>query len=167
MSASVVDPALGQPRPGGAAPGGPGAAGAGEVRTPARLSEAAERAFAREIAKYPPEGKASAVIACLAILQKEHGFISLESEEIVVAGRHAMQTRVLWTAQNATIEQTMVHLDPADEDTSVMTVTCTSSLDAAASIWPVFERLVASLQPAAQRSPSGSYAQASAGWAKR
>ena len=60
-----------------------------------------------------------------------------------------------------------VHLDPADEDTSVMTVTCTSSLDAAASIWPVFERLVASLQPAAQRSPSGSYAQASAGWAKR
>ena len=83
MSASVVDPALGQPRPGGAAPGGPGAAGAGEVRSPARLSEAAERAFAREIAKYPPEGKASAVIACLAILQKEHGFIALESEEIV------------------------------------------------------------------------------------
>ena len=95
------------------------------------------------------------------------GFDILESEEIVVAGRHAMQTRVLWTAQNATIEQTMVHLDPADGDTSVMTVTCTSSLDAAASIWPVFERLVASLQPAAQRSPSGSYAQANAGWAKR
>jgi NADH-quinone oxidoreductase subunit E len=47
------------------------------------LSEAAAKGFAREIAKYPPEGKASAVIACLAILQKEHGFISLESEEIV------------------------------------------------------------------------------------
>jgi len=49
----------------------------------AMLSEAAAKGFAREIAKYPPEGKASAVIACLAILQKEHGFISRESEAIV------------------------------------------------------------------------------------
>jgi len=47
----------------------------------AMLSEAAARAFAREIAKYPPEGKASAVIACLAVLQEEHGFISAEAEE--------------------------------------------------------------------------------------
>ena len=53
--------------------------------TPARamLSEAASRAFAREIAKYPPEQKASAVIACLAVLQREHGFISKQSEERV------------------------------------------------------------------------------------
>ena len=53
--------------------------------TPARamLSEAASRAFAREIAKYPPEGKASAVIACLSILQKEHGWVSQESEALV------------------------------------------------------------------------------------
>ena len=51
----------------------------------AMLSEEAAKGFAREIAKYPPEGKASAVIACLAILQREHGFISLESEEIVAA----------------------------------------------------------------------------------
>ena len=53
--------------------------------TPARamLSGSASRAFAREIAKYPPEGKASAVIACLAVLQEEHGFISQESEELV------------------------------------------------------------------------------------
>ena len=51
----------------------------------AMLSEAAARAFAREIAKYPPEQKASAVIACLAILQEERGFISPESEELVAA----------------------------------------------------------------------------------
>ncbi len=53
------------------------------VRSPAMLSEAAARAFEREIAKYPPEGKASAVIACLAVLQEEHGFISQESEQLV------------------------------------------------------------------------------------
>ena len=47
------------------------------------LSEDAARAFEREIAKYPPEQKASAVIACLAVLQAEHGFISPESEELV------------------------------------------------------------------------------------
>jgi len=53
--------------------------------TPARamLSEAAAKGFEREIAKYPPEAKASAVIACLAILQEEHGFISQESEDLV------------------------------------------------------------------------------------
>ena len=50
---------------------------------PAQLSQEAARAFEREIAKYPPEGKASAVIACLAILQKEHGWVSPESENLV------------------------------------------------------------------------------------
>ncbi len=51
----------------------------------AMLSQAGAQAFEREIAKYPPEQKASAVIACLAVLQQEHGFISQESEEIVAA----------------------------------------------------------------------------------
>jgi NADH-quinone oxidoreductase subunit E len=53
--------------------------------TKAVLSEAVAKGFEREIAKYPPEGKASAVIACLAILQQEHGFISRESEALVAA----------------------------------------------------------------------------------
>ena len=50
-----------------------------------RLSADAVRRFEREIAKYPPAGKASAVIACLAVLQQEHGFVSQESEDIVAA----------------------------------------------------------------------------------
>ena len=52
-------------------------------QTRPQLSESAARAFEREIAKYPPEQKASAVIACLAVLQREHGWISPESEELV------------------------------------------------------------------------------------
>ena len=83
MSTSVVDPARGRPRPGGAAPGGTGAASRSPVQPAAQLSEAAAKGFEREIAKYPPEGKASAVIACLAILQKEHGYISQQSEMLV------------------------------------------------------------------------------------
>jgi len=47
------------------------------------LSEDAAKRFQREIAKYPPEQKASAVIACLAILQKEHGYVSQEAEVLV------------------------------------------------------------------------------------
>ncbi len=82
MSSAVVDPARGEPRPGGAAPGGTGA-GVPAVVPPARLSAAATQGFEREMAKYPPEGKASAVIACLALLQKEHGFISRDSERLV------------------------------------------------------------------------------------
>ena len=49
------------------------------------LSPEAAAAFEREIAKYPPDGKASAVIACLAVLQSEHGWISKQSEELVAA----------------------------------------------------------------------------------
>jgi NADH-quinone oxidoreductase subunit E len=47
------------------------------------LSEQAFTRFAREVAKYPAEGKQSAVMACLTIVQEELGFVSAESEKIV------------------------------------------------------------------------------------
>ncbi len=47
------------------------------------VSEAARARFAREVAKYPPEQKQSAVMACLAIVQQEAGFVSAESEQVV------------------------------------------------------------------------------------
>jgi NADH-quinone oxidoreductase subunit E len=37
--------------------------------------------FDREVAKYPPDQKQSAVMACLAIVQQEQGFVSQESEQ--------------------------------------------------------------------------------------
>ena len=45
------------------------------------FSEATRQRFDREVAKYPAEQKQSAVMACLAIVQQEHGFVSKESEE--------------------------------------------------------------------------------------
>jgi NADH-quinone oxidoreductase subunit E len=53
------------------------------VKAPATISEAALRSFDREVAKYPPEQKQSAVIACLAVVQEELGYISEQSEEFV------------------------------------------------------------------------------------
>jgi NADH-quinone oxidoreductase subunit E len=47
------------------------------------ISEATRQRFAREIAKYPPEQKQSAVMACLAIVQQEQGYVSPESERAV------------------------------------------------------------------------------------
>jgi NADH-quinone oxidoreductase subunit E len=41
--------------------------------------------FDREVAKYPPEQKASAVMACLAIVQHEQGHITPEAEAAVGA----------------------------------------------------------------------------------
>jgi len=41
--------------------------------------------FAREVAKYPADQRQSAVMACLAIVQQEQGFVSRESEEGVAA----------------------------------------------------------------------------------
>ena len=41
--------------------------------------------FANEVAKYPADQKASAVMACLAVVQQEQGFVSREAEEGVAA----------------------------------------------------------------------------------
>jgi NADH-quinone oxidoreductase subunit E len=41
--------------------------------------------FAREVAKYPADQKQSAVMACLAIVQQEHGWVSAEAEEAVAS----------------------------------------------------------------------------------
>jgi NADH-quinone oxidoreductase subunit E len=47
------------------------------------LSEQTKARFDRELAKYPPDQKQSAVMACLAVLQPERGWISPESEQEV------------------------------------------------------------------------------------
>ena len=47
------------------------------------ISESTRARFDKEVAKYPAEQKQSAVMACLAIVQQEQGFVSLESEKIV------------------------------------------------------------------------------------
>ena len=44
------------------------------------LSESTKARFAREVAKYPAEQKQSAVMACLAIVQQEQGWVSAEAE---------------------------------------------------------------------------------------
>ena len=41
--------------------------------------------FAREVAKYPESGKASAVMACLAIVQHEQGFVAIADEDGIAA----------------------------------------------------------------------------------
>jgi len=82
VSATTPSLQAGAPRPGGAAPDGQPVE-SHHAKSPPVLSADAARRFEREIAKYPPEGKASAVIACLAVLQQEHGWISQESERLV------------------------------------------------------------------------------------
>lgn len=51
--------------------------------TSASLSEATQARFAKEVAKYPADQKQSAVMACLAIVQQESGYVSPESEKVV------------------------------------------------------------------------------------
>ena len=47
------------------------------------LSSSAINRFAREVAKFPSDQRQSAVMACLAIVQQELGFVSTESELVV------------------------------------------------------------------------------------
>lgn len=49
------------------------------------LSEQTAARFAREVAKYPADQKQSAVMACLAIVQQEQGFVSADAERAVAA----------------------------------------------------------------------------------
>ena len=51
--------------------------------TATTFSEATLARFAREVAKYPPGHQASAVMACLAIVQQEQGHVSPESEKAI------------------------------------------------------------------------------------
>ena len=51
--------------------------------TEAPLSEAVLARFAREVAKYPVDQKQSAVMACLAIVQQERGWVSPGHEKAV------------------------------------------------------------------------------------
>ena len=48
-----------------------------------KLSDQTLTRFARETAKYPAEQRASAVMACLAIVQQEQGWVSPEAEGAV------------------------------------------------------------------------------------
>ena len=47
------------------------------------ISEESKVRFAQEVAKYPQDQKQSAVMACLAIVQREVGYVSAESEVVV------------------------------------------------------------------------------------
>ena len=49
------------------------------------ISEQSKARFAQEVAKYPADQKQSAVMACLAIIQQETGYVSAESEKAVAA----------------------------------------------------------------------------------
>jgi NADH-quinone oxidoreductase subunit E len=49
------------------------------------ISEESKARFAIEVAKFPADQKQSAVMACLAIVQQELGYVSTESEEVVAA----------------------------------------------------------------------------------
>ena len=66
------------------------------------ISDAMKARFAREVAKYPPEQKQSAVMACLSIVQQELGHVSTDSEAEVAAylGMPAMAVHEVTTFYN-------------------------------------------------------------------
>ena len=45
------------------------------------ISDVMRARFDREVAKYPPDQKQSAVMACLAVVQQEQGFVNQEAEQ--------------------------------------------------------------------------------------
>jgi NADH-quinone oxidoreductase subunit E len=47
------------------------------------ITDAMRARFDREVAKYPPEQRQSAVMACLAIVQQERGWVSRDDENAV------------------------------------------------------------------------------------
>lgn len=49
------------------------------------ITEQTKQRFAREVAKYPPDQKQSAVMACLAIVQQEQGAIDQAAEDEIAA----------------------------------------------------------------------------------
>ena len=70
--------------------------------SPATLSDADRARFDREVAKYPPDQKQSAVMACLAIVQQAEGYVSSSAEAMVAdyLGMPAIAVREVVTFYN-------------------------------------------------------------------
>jgi NADH-quinone oxidoreductase subunit E len=66
------------------------------------ISAATKVRFDREVAKYPADQKQSAVMACLAIVQQELGYVSSESEGVIAEhlGMAPMAVREVTTFYN-------------------------------------------------------------------
>jgi len=66
------------------------------------ISESTKVRFAREVAKFPADQKQSAVMACLAIVQQEQGWVSPDSEQVVaeVLGMPVMAVHEVTTFYN-------------------------------------------------------------------
>jgi len=66
------------------------------------ISAATKVRFDREVAKYPADQKQSAVMACLAIVQQELGYVSSESEKVIAEhlGMAPMAVREVTTFYN-------------------------------------------------------------------
>lgn len=47
------------------------------------ISESTQHRFAKEVAKFPTDHAQSAVMACLAIVQQEKGYVSVDDERLV------------------------------------------------------------------------------------
>ena len=52
----------------------------GQAVAAVEFSSATQQRFAREVAKYPADQKQSAVMACLSIIQQEHGLCEHEAQ---------------------------------------------------------------------------------------
>ena len=55
------------------------------MSAPMQFSDATLARFDREVNKYPPEQRISAVMACLSIIQHEQGWVSTEAEAALAA----------------------------------------------------------------------------------
>ena len=66
------------------------------------ISDSTRVRFAREVAKFPADQKQSAVMACLAIVQQEQGWVSPDSEQVVaeVLGMPVMAVHEVTTFYN-------------------------------------------------------------------
>ena len=66
------------------------------------ISDSTRARFSREVAKFPADQKQSAVMACLAIVQQEQGWVSPDSEQVVaeVLGMPLMAVHEVTTFYN-------------------------------------------------------------------
>jgi len=66
------------------------------------ISDVTKARFAKEVAKYPADQKQSAVMACLAIVQQELGYVSAANEQVIAdyLGMPAMAVHEVTTFYN-------------------------------------------------------------------
>jgi hypothetical protein len=80
-------------------------------------------------------------------------FELLEAEDFAIAGCRGTRSRVRWKGPKGVVEQAVAHIMSPEDESTILTFTCTSRPDSEFRSWTVLEALLATVRVGKERTP--------------